>query len=104
MSQGDGSHEVGGAGTVYLEQLRVTEDTGARAVTHRILRVNNGDRPEPLAQDTTQGPLRNLLDGLYDDITEAGGITWLWHTENQYEFNEVRFIFSSILYCMPNGF
>nr|XP_054759184.1 uncharacterized protein LOC129265193 [Lytechinus pictus] len=86
---GSSSKEDGGAGTVYLERHELLSNT-SRQVTHKILKVNNRGRSEPRSLDGSQEPLRNLLDGLYDDITEAGGITWLWHTDNEYGFDEIH--------------
>jgi hypothetical protein len=31
----------------------------------------------------------NLLDGIYDDISESGGITWLYHDDPVYKFDTV---------------
>ena len=77
---------------MYLERHILLENGTERSVTHRILKINNGERSEPLTVDGTQRPLQNLLDGQYDDITEAGGITWLWHTQDAYSFDEVIII------------
>ena len=95
-SLGASDYEVGGAGTVYIEQYRdivndsSTNDT--RASLHKTLRVNNNGRPYPRAATYAHGDLRNLLDGQYDDISQSGGITWLWHSSHSYDFDEVGFL------------
>ena len=34
-------------------------------------------------------PLENLFDGDYNNIGQAGGVTWLYHNDTTYSFDEV---------------
>ncbi|XP_038052472.1 uncharacterized protein LOC119725183 [Patiria miniata] len=99
ISAGGGSsaYEVGGAGTVYIEQYmnnvtdaNETNLNETRVTLHKTLKINNNGRPYPHAATYSHGDLRNLLNGEYDDITRSGGITWLWHSSNSYNFDEVH--------------
>ena len=76
---------MGGAGTVYVELINATTSQ----TIYRKIHVNNNGIPYPKAPNTAHGDLRNLLDGEYDDISEAGGVTWLYHNSRQYFFNEM---------------
>ena len=65
-----------GAGTIYLEQRNSTH-----VVNNTLLIDNQGLRyPKPV--DKSNGELRNLLNGIYDDISKAGGVTWLIENQN----------------------
>ena len=73
---GDSESEVGGAGTVYLEHRN-------NSVTiNNTLIVDNKLLKYPLAIDKSKGHLHNLLDGLYHDISQVGGVTWLIEYRN----------------------
>lgn len=76
---GYGSYS-GGSGTVYLERIKDEPDS-ERLTEYKILKVDNNGISYP--------PMQNILDGVYDDITEVGGVTWLWHSSHEYQFNEV---------------
>ena len=65
-----------GAGTMYLEQRNDT-----RIINSTLIINNEGLRyPKPL--DKSNGELRNLFNGIYDDISRAGGVTWLIENQN----------------------
>ena len=87
---GSSNYEVGGAGTLYIEQY--TEDnTMSYRTRHKTLKVDNNGLSYPHAVNYDHGDLRNLLNGRYDDISESGGITWLHHFSHTYDFDEVSF-------------
>lgn len=73
---GDSTAEIGGAGTVYLEQRNNS------VVTNRTLLINNNKLKYPLAVQKNQGSLHNLLNGVYDDVSQVGGVTWLIEYQN----------------------
>ena len=77
--------ETGGAGTKYIELFHAT--TGATIT--KELQVNNNGNKYPRAAIVKYGDRTNLLDGVYDDISEAGGITWLFHSDPVYRFDTV---------------
>lgn len=79
---GTSTLETGGAGTVYVE---LSNSSGT--ILHRKIYVDNNGHPYPRGSDLTQGSLRNLLNGSYDDISEVGGVTWLYHNATEYFFN-----------------
>lgn len=83
---GDSRSEVGGAGTVYTETRNHT--TGE--TMHRHLRIDNFGLPYPHDIHTRSEPLRNLLEGHYDDLELVGGVTWLYSEDSHYDFDEVR--------------
>ncbi|PIK61100.1 hypothetical protein BSL78_01925 [Apostichopus japonicus] len=72
----------GGAGTVYLERIEDEESDSDRRTVYKILKVDNKGINHP--------PTQNILNGVYDDITEIGGVTWLWHSSHEYQFNETH--------------
>lgn len=79
---GTSTLETGGAGTVYVE---LSNSSGA--ILHRKIYVDNNGHPYPRGSDLTQGSLRNLLNGSYNDISKIGGVTWLYHNDTEYFFN-----------------
>ena len=83
---GTSLHEVGAAGTVYTE-LRHRANNSAIS---RYLLVNNNHHDYPHMPTYSHGNLYNLFDGLYDDISRVGGVTWLFHDEPSYHFDEVE--------------
>ncbi|XP_077861759.1 uncharacterized protein LOC144342564 [Saccoglossus kowalevskii] len=83
---GDGSYEIGAAGTIYLEQ----REQETKEILHRTLRVDNNGVGYPHAAVYNHGDLRNLLDGDYQDISQSGGITWLWHSSDAYQVDELH--------------
>lgn len=77
VAQGGGSTaEIGGAGTVYLEQRN-----GSRIVNN-TLKIDNKKLKYPFAVQKNQGNLHDLLHGVYDDISQVGGVTWLIEYQN----------------------
>lgn len=69
---GASDSESGGAGTSYLES---THSNGTLLV--QKLTVDNNGLPYPHALQYNDGDLRNLLDGVYENIDTVGGVTWL---------------------------
>ena len=54
---------------------------GTHMVNNTLTVDNKGLRyPKPI--DKSSGELRNLFDGIYNDISRAGGITWLIENQN----------------------
>ena len=77
--------ETGGAGTVYIELFNASN----KATINKKLIVDNNGHDYPRASDIDHGVRHNLLNGVYDDISESGGITWLYHDDPQYKFDTV---------------
>ena len=85
LSVGTSAYESGGAGTVYIEDLNAT----ATASDHKELRIDNNGIAYPHEPIHSAGALRNLSDGDYSDISEIGGVTWLYDPEQKYQFDVV---------------
>ena len=85
LFKGVSNFETGGAGTKYIELFN--SSTGIAKT--RELQVDNNGIKYPRAAIVSFGDRTNLLDGRYDDISEAGGITWLYHNDPKYKFNTV---------------
>ncbi|CAH1775844.1 unnamed protein product, partial [Owenia fusiformis] len=81
---GASSRESGGAGTVYLQTANAT--TGD--ITNRVIIIDNHNREYPQALDWT-GPLKNIHQGDYSDISRVGGVTWLFHESQNYVFDDI---------------
>ena len=79
---GNSGVEPGASGTIYLERRNGSH------VLYRVLRVNNGGRGYPWAVDKSKGRLRHLLDGVYNDTSRVGAVTWL-HESTNYELDEL---------------
>ncbi len=97
---GSSTYEVGGAGTVYIEQYGYDNTSSTYNTLHKTLKVDNNGLPYPHAANYEHGNLRNLLDGRYEDISESGGITWLYHFSHDYYFNEVGMVSSLCNKCV----
>ena len=81
---GDSTAEVGGAGTVYLEQRNGTE------MVNTTLIVDNKGLKYPKSVKKSEGDLHDLLHGIYNDISGVGGVTWLIENQN-HSFTHVDF-------------
>ncbi|XP_060557569.1 uncharacterized protein LOC132717977, partial [Ruditapes philippinarum] len=81
---GVSNSETGGAGTSYLE---ARHENGT--LYKKKLTVDNNGHAYPHAADYNAGFLRNLLNGEYKDITNTGGVTWLYHDKLAYSFKEL---------------
>lgn len=53
------------------------------------LTINNNGHAYPKAAVISAGDRRHILDGIYDDISDAGGITWLDQEGLEYNFKEL---------------
>ena len=73
-------YESGGPGTMYKE---VTNPTAS----HSEIFIDNGGIPYPHEPVYSMGALRNVSDGDYTDITEIGGVAWLYHSSHHYQFD-----------------
>lgn len=82
---GISNFESGGAGTAYIE---LYNDTSKLPINKKLTVDNNG-HDYPKAANVAHGDRHNLLNGVYDDISESGGITWLYHNDPQYKFDIV---------------
>ncbi|XP_076091252.1 uncharacterized protein LOC143063127 [Mytilus galloprovincialis] len=82
---GISNFESGGAGTKYEELFNATN----KMAINKKLTVDNNGHTYPRAANIQHGDRRNLLNGVYDDISQSGGITWLYHDDPQYKFNTV---------------
>ena len=78
---GDSRVEPGASGTVYLETRNGSQ------VHFRVLKVNNYGLAYPWAVHRTQGRLRQLKNGIYNDTRYIGAVTWL-HEANSYSVDE----------------
>lgn len=83
--KGVSNFETGGAGTKYIELF----DAATGTATTKELQVDNNGHKYPRAAIVSFGDRTNLLDGKYEDISEAGGITWLFHSDPTYKFDTV---------------
>ena len=81
---GRSDYEVGGSGTIYTEGV-----TGVDGVSKRQLSIDNNHIGYPHEAVYTGGARRSILGGVYNDITEVGGVTWLYHPSQQYHFDVV---------------
>ena len=65
----------------------------SRSATGELLRqtlvVDNKGNQYPKAAIISTGELHHLLDGIYDDISYAGGITWLSQKDLVYNIKEL---------------
>ena len=69
---------------MYVERRNQTTSE----VITRNLRVDNGHQDYPKdSRDFKFGVLRNLLDGEYKNISNIGGVTWLFHKSPLYKFD-----------------
>ena len=80
--RGGPGNEAGASGTVYLEQHNNLH------VTWRKLIVNNEDQAFPKTVEKDGNNLMHLLNGVYNDITTVGTVTWLKES-NDYFFDEI---------------
>ena len=83
-AKGVSNSETGGAGTSYLESALANGTLLTQKVT-----VDNNGHDYPHASIYEHGDLRSLLDGNYDDISFAGGVTWLYDENPMYGFKEL---------------
>ena len=81
---GTSAFETGGAGTAFVESISPTG-----AVLKQTLTINNNGHPYPKAAVISAGPLRHIRDGIYDDISAVGGVTWLDQEHDTYNFNHL---------------
>jgi len=84
MFLGRSDYEVGGSGTIYTEGI-----TGIDGDSKRQLVINNNHVGYPHEAVYSEKPRRTILGGVYDDISEVGGVTWLYHPSQQYQFDVV---------------
>ena len=84
MFLGRSHYEVGGSGTIYTEGV-----TGVEGDSIRRLIISNNHVGYPHEAVYSGGARRSILGGVYDDISEVGGVTWLYHPSQQYQFDVV---------------
>lgn len=51
-------------------------------MVNNTLMIDNKGLKYPKPIDKSDGELRNLFNGIYDDISKAGGVTWLIEYQN----------------------
>ena len=81
---GTSPFETGGAGTVFVESISPTGE-----ILKQKLTINNNGHAYPKAAVISAGDRRHILDGIYEDISAAGGITWLDQEGAEYNFKEL---------------
>ena len=55
----------------------------------KSLIIDNYKIGYPYEQDRSKGERRSLFDGDYRDVSEGGGITWLYHGSHSYKFDDI---------------
>lgn len=70
---------------MYVELFNASNNV---AINKKLIVDNNG-HTYPRAANISHGDRHNLSDGIYDDISESGGITWLYHDDPVYKFDTV---------------
>ena len=81
---GTSPFETGGAGTVFVESISSTGE-----ILKQSLTIDNNGHDHPKAAVVSEGQLRHVLNGVYDDIRYAGGITWLSQDSLTYNISEL---------------
>ena len=81
---GTSPFESGGAGTVFVESISSTGE-----ILKQKLTIDNNGHDHPRAAVVSEGQLRHVLNGVYDDIRYAGGITWLSQESLTYDIEEL---------------
>ena len=76
--------EAGGAGTIYVESRSATGE-----LLKQSLIVDNNGNAYPRASDISTGERHHLLDGIYNDTSYAGGVTWLSQEELVYNIRDL---------------
>ena len=84
LQSGTSPFETGGAGTVFVESISPEGE-----ILKQKLTINNNGRAYPKAHVIAAGDRRHILDGIYEDISDAGGITWLDQEGYEYSFEEL---------------
>lgn len=74
--------EIGGVGIVYAEFFNFSG-----IIFYRKIYVDNNGYSYFRSSDFIQGSFRNLFNGFYDDISEVGGVIWLYYNDIEYFFN-----------------
>ena len=69
---------------MYVENVKL----GTNQILRRTISVDNNGLNYP-RDHSMSSDRRNLLNGIYDDISEAGGITWLNHDSDEYFFDDM---------------
>ena len=82
---GSSESESGGAGTSYVE----SKSENGTILSQKLIINNNGLEYPRRLEGLNAGPLKNLLDGQYKDISKVGGITWIKHDSSAYKFKEL---------------
>ena len=85
LSTGTSPFEIGGAGTVYIESKSTTGE-----LLKQILKVDNNGIAYPKAAVVSAGNLRHVLNGIYEDTSSVGGVTWLFQKDLTYTFKELN--------------